>query len=291
MMGMYELIQLIIAILSLIATISVSVVLYCFERKNERRVEEQNEKIRRLNLEHEADIFLIKNGDEIEYLPLCVFADSLNGTKKHLRDIYNNYNVCSNELKKIILEKQNIYIRDLPQENWSSIYIRKLVEEVKDRNLGRNLFYDDGKYIRDCYDYYRKYEIPIDTLEFVFPDYHIDGKQMVFRKNYRCSLYSYIARYFDYIKDICKYDNPQNIEVEAICDIVYKKIVGMDKEIYSYWCTMLMRFLCAQLRNEGCQYSLTQNPYGPVIEIEVESYEDLYYCALYELYLTFGKIA
>lgn len=290
-MSWYDLTQLIIAILSLIATVAVSVILYHFEQKHDRQIEEQNEKIRRMNLEHDADIFLIQNGDEIEYLPLCVFVNNLNGTKKHLREIYNNYNTCSEELKNIILDKQGIYIRELPQTNWTSACIDRFNDEINKYNLGRTLFYDDGKYVRYCYDYYRKNKIPCNELEFSFPDYHVDRAEdkMIFRKDYKCGLYMYASLYFNYINDVQVYKNLENIEMKPLFQVVYDEIINMDSEHYSYWCAMLMRYTCANLRKQGCEYSLTDNPYGEGIELEVKSFEDAYYCALYELYLTFGK--
>ena len=50
-----------------------------------------------------------------------------------------------------------------------------------------------------------------------------------------------------------------------------------------------MRYLCSQFRDLCLDGSLYCNSYSDAIEIEPEYYEDLYYCAIYELYITFGQ--
>lgn len=108
----------IVSFVSLVATIAVSFIILHLDRKHEKHKEAEQEKIRSINLEHEADVFLLKNNEEIQFLPLCVIANNLYPTKQHRREIYNNFNLCSDELKSIILKKYNINIKSIPSNDW-----------------------------------------------------------------------------------------------------------------------------------------------------------------------------
>ena len=289
MMTMYDIIQLIISVMSLISTIVISVVLYRLDRKREFQIEIHNEKIRQINLEHEADIFIINNGDEIEYLPLCVIANNINGTKKHKREIYNNFNLCTDELKMIILKKRNIFLREIKAENWFDECNDKLIDQISRLKLGRNMFYDNAKYVTRCFEYYSKKVIPNIDVEFSIPDYSVRDSEMLFRKVCTTDMYIYISRFFNYLEDINIYNNPQNIEMIPPCDYVYELAVDKDTETYCRLCTEQMRYLCSELRSLDLDSSICKSPYGAVVDIQPKYYEDLFYCAAYELYMTFGK--
>ena len=288
-MTLYDFIQLIIAILSLVATVVISVVLYKLDRKRERQIEEQNEKTRRLNLEHEAEIFIIKNGDEIEYLSLCVVANNLNRTKKHKRAIYNNFNLCSDELKEIILQKQDIYLRKISATNWLSPCVDKFVAKIEELDLGFNMYYDDAKYIKRCYSDYGKNELPDISLRLEFPSYDIKDNKLVPRGVYTCTFFTYLCQYFNYLHDIGHFENPEDISYLKPCDAVYETAKSNEEDVYCYWSAHQMRYLCAEFREIGCQNSFYKNSYSQAIELDVKYFEDIYYCAIYELYLTFGK--
>lgn len=290
-MTAYDIIQLILSVLSLISTIAISIILYILDRKREKEQEKNDEVLRIKELEHKAEIFIIQNGDEIEYLPLCVFANALNKTIKHERSIYNNFNACSDELKEIILEKQNIFIRSVPNTNWFNIYNQKLCDEIDRLELGRDLFYDNAKYVKECFDYYRKDELPEVDETIEYPDYQIKGNEMVPWGLSHCKLYNYIYRYLNYLSDIKIYSNPQGINYIEPCDLIYEKASADGREAYSYWMAMLMRYICSVIREKGCVGSISQSPYSQAIEITPTYYEDVYYCALLELYTAFGKIS
>ena len=82
-----NLIQITIGLLSLIATIFVSFLIYWFQRRHEIEIEKIEENIRKSLLEEEAHKFLIDNEEEIEYVAWCVFATNLYRHKKHTRKI------------------------------------------------------------------------------------------------------------------------------------------------------------------------------------------------------------
>lgn len=289
-MSGYDIAQLVISILSLVATIAISVILYKLDRKRDKEIEIQKEKARQKDLEHEAELFLIKNGDEIQYLPLCVIANNLNCLKKHKRDIYNNFNICSDEVKEIILDKQKIALKKVTSEDWFEICNSKFVEAIKEFKLGRNMYYDNAKYVRYCYDYYGKEPISFDTsFKIQFMDYNITENTMVPWVTRRASYYSYVNHYFHFLDDLQKYENPHNIKWPLPCDFLYNKVVNEDENIYCYWSAEQMRCLCSFIRERNYEHSLYRTSYSQAIEISPEYFEDMYYCALYELYITFGK--
>lgn len=288
-MSAYDIIQLIIAILSLAATIVISVVLYKLDRKRERQIEEQNEKTRQLNLEHEAEIFIIKNGDEIEFLPLCVVANNLNRTIKHRRAIYNNFNLCSDELKEIILQKQDIYLKKISTMDWFSSCVDKFIAKIEELDLGLNMYYDDAKYIKRCFSDYGKKELPDIHLLLDFQSYDIRDNKLQPNGIYKCGLSMYLHQYFNYLYDIAHFENPEDISYLKPCNAVYKATKNTEEDIYCYWCANQMRWLCSKIREIGCQNSFYMNSYSQAIELNEKYFEDIYYCAIYELYLTFGK--
>lgn len=289
-MSGYDIAQLVISILSLVATVAISVILYKLDRKRDKEIEEQKEKARQKDLEYEAELFLIKNGDEIQYLPLCVLANNLNCLKKHKRDIYNNFNICSDEVKEIILNKQKITLKKITSEDWFEICNSKFVEAIKNFKLGRNMYYDNAKYVRHCFDYYGKDAISFNTsLKFQFMDYNIRDNVMIPWTVRNSSYYSYVNHYFHFFNDLQNYENPNDIKCQSPCDLLYNKIINEDENIYCYWSAEQMRYLCSFMREWHYEHSLYRTSYSQTIEISPEYFEDIYYCALYELYITFGK--
>jgi|GEM_PF-4401708 len=289
-MTLSEILQLILSILSLFATVSVSVFLYKAEKRQAKKEAQERENDRLKELEHEAEIFIIKNGDDIDFLPLCVFANSLNKFKKHKRAIYNNFNMCSSELQQIILKKQNTFLLELPSSDWFSTAIFKFEKDIEYFNLGRNLYYDNAKYITRCFNYFSNEQIPsIDDKIFEFQDYHIDKNSMINRDICSCGLYLYVSRWLNFCEDLKKYKNPNSIEMTAPCDYIYELFAGADEKTYCYWNARLLRCLCSLLREYKQDDCIVSASYSPAIELSTDYFEDLYYCALYELYLTYCK--
>ena len=71
-------------IVSIICTAVLSLLIFWLKRKQVKKDKKETEKNKVAELKHKAEIFLIENGDEIQFLPLCVFANNLNPTKKHI---------------------------------------------------------------------------------------------------------------------------------------------------------------------------------------------------------------
>lgn len=121
-MDWINLVSMIVGILSLFATIAISIVIYLLQRKNEKN-QHQNE------LKEKAIEFLQDNIDEKEYLPLAQFAAKLNPLYKHIRKIYNRFSRCNIELQKEILKQANF--SDLKIETLDDDFLDKFFDNFE----------------------------------------------------------------------------------------------------------------------------------------------------------------
>jgi hypothetical protein len=120
----------------------------------------------------------------------------------------------------------------------------------------------------------------------VYPGYMWDGSTVV-GKYYEDEVTLVASLVHDVLYNANK--NPDNIIFPSPCDMIYDIAVGDDEQKYCFWMAHLMRYLCAHIRLTKNENSFYQNSYSQAIEINEQFFEDLYYCAVYELYITFGK--
>lgn len=90
-----DIIQIIIGVLSLIATVAVSVVIARVERKRAKRQHADA-------IQQQVKEFVIDNQSEIDYLPLCVFANAVSPYAANKRQIYNRFNRCKEDVETLI---------------------------------------------------------------------------------------------------------------------------------------------------------------------------------------------
>ena len=142
-MSAYEITTIIISGATLIATIAISVVLYCL---NNRHREEE----KKLRNEQLAKAFIIDNNDIYDYIPLCIVASALNRHKKHHRPLYNEFNKLSDDVQKEVLKQCNYEIDLIKETEWVNKSINYVNKYLNDNNLGNernNYLYDGGKYL------------------------------------------------------------------------------------------------------------------------------------------------
>lgn len=154
-MDWYEILSLIISILSLIATVAVSFVIYFLENRREKITQERE---RKKELQAKAKEFIQVNDDEKEYLPLAQFASFLNPLYKHKRKIFNEFNKCDSDLQKEILKMLNfsdLKLDEYQKDNFVDKLLELFEEKSKKFNLYTNSFlYDGAKYFhRGFYDW------------------------------------------------------------------------------------------------------------------------------------------
>ncbi len=150
-MDWYNIVSLVVSILSLGATVAVSFVIYHLEGKRQKA--EKSKK-----LERKAREFIQDNISEKKFLSLAQFAGFLNPLYQHNRKIYNAFNRCDIELQKVILNTLNYTDLSLEQYNKEE-FVNKLLklfqEDCKKLNLFTETFlYDGAKYFhRGLYDW------------------------------------------------------------------------------------------------------------------------------------------
>lgn len=94
-------------VLSLIATVVLTVAIYWLQRSHEKEREQMETEAQKKAVAEAARVFLIDNEDEIEYLPLSAIAKTLKLKRKHHRAITTKFLRCSEEVQKEILKQAN----------------------------------------------------------------------------------------------------------------------------------------------------------------------------------------
>ena len=140
-----EIINLIISILSLLATVAISFVIYFLEKRNVK-----------MKLEHDvkeaAKRFIIDNAEEIGYLPYAVIASECFPQNKHCRKIYNEFTMLDNLVKEQVLKQAKMDIPLIKGDEWIDEKISLVKEAAKQLDLGDAFLYDGAKYFHRLYD-------------------------------------------------------------------------------------------------------------------------------------------
>ena len=155
-MTLADIIQIVIGVLSLLATIVVSFAIYWLQMRHEKELQRLEEKQKQKDLEEKANLFLMYNESERDYLPWCVLAANLHRLEKHTRDIYTNFCRCPEELRDEILRQTGFEIVSMKDKNWVYDCIEKLKIDIEKYNLGEDYLYDDAKYFHRSYERYRE---------------------------------------------------------------------------------------------------------------------------------------
>lgn len=192
-MALADIIQIIIGILSLGATIGLTIGIYKLEARHQRELEQAEEKRQQRELEEKAHVFLSENNEEREYLPLCVLASSLHRHDKHTRKIYTNFCRCTAELQKEILKQAEINI-SLPSDScWVDKGIDCLIKDIEKYKLGRNHLYEGAKYFHRAYERYKSE--PWEDLRVIREFDRISIRPSLFASDSQ-SLLDYVEEYF-----------------------------------------------------------------------------------------------
>ena len=126
-----EIIQIVIGILSLVATIAVSFLIYWLQTRHEKEIQKLQEEKEQKELETKARLFLIDNEPERDYLPWCIIAANLYPLEKHTRKIYSEYCRCSEELQNEILNQAGYKIKQFTGKYWLQECIDKLQQDIE----------------------------------------------------------------------------------------------------------------------------------------------------------------
>lgn len=153
-----EIIQIVIGVLSLFATVFISFFIYWLQMRHEKEIQRLENRQKQKELEEKAHVFLIENSEERGYLPLCVMAATLHRHDKHGREIYTNFCCCSFELQKEIIRQAEFDMIIPTDTDWVDNCMEQLIADIETHKLGKNYLYDGAKYFHRAYQYYREEE-------------------------------------------------------------------------------------------------------------------------------------
>ena len=186
-------------VLSLIATVVLTVAIYWLQRSHEKEREQMEVEAQKKAVAEAARVFLIDNEDEIEYLPLSAIAKSLNLKRKHHRVITTKFLRCSEEVQKEILKQANFQPIEVSKEQVSAA-LKRLKDDIKACGFGQDTLYDGAKYFYRAMERYS--DEKIETVNpYIFEDirrthfYQGDSLQLLKDTSYNGTLYGYMYDY------------------------------------------------------------------------------------------------
>ena len=270
----FEIINLIIGILSLIATIAISFVIYFLERRNEKRREE-------FEIKETAKKFIRENAEERGYLHWCSIAAACFPQNKHCRKIYNEFSLLSQEVQKEVFKQTNINAEIIKNFDWIDkkiIYVREAIEQMA---LGRDFLYENAKYFHRAYNYKEQL-----LDEFITAQYHHNYYENVFNMYHDFLKRSEYLNFEQYLEDYlyCKYQKPELLPESFSKPIDYlweaENLYEANEENVCFW-MMLIVLNVAQYANVYLNYESKEHT---TTDSFPETFEDKYFEVLYELY-------
>lgn len=283
-----EIVNLIIAILSLIATVAVSVAIFWLQRRHERELEEQAAIRHKECIQEAAKVFIIDNQEDIALLPLCVIAASVNPYKKHIRPIYTRFNKCSKELQREILQQENIPLSIMENGNWADDCLKKFENDCKKYKMGKSFLYDGGKYFHCAINIFQSEELE-DISTFIFDVPRLNNRLF---SEHKSDLTLYIDRYLEFVlRDMEDTANtPELLPQEPPMDMLNRMFNFGSCELkeLNFWMMKFISSGCVAF----CRHGLVADSDAEWRQIcigdgTVETYEDMYYDTLLMLYTTY----
>ena len=275
-------IQIIIGILSLFATVAVSVVIYIMQRRYEK---EQ----RRREISEQAQRFMMDNNSELVYLPWCVIAVNQSLLDNHSRKIYTEFCRLPTEVRDEVLKLADIRISVdyFSGKEWINECLDCLKRDIKEYKLGTDILYDDGKYFFRNKKYYLN-NFDIFNYRLFDPIYPVWSFESVLNKSGKKTLDEYVADYFRFVTG----DKTSILKnnVQPPIDYVWRTL-GADsvfEDIACGWVMALVDSIAINIQAVRCKSTLDYDDKLNIItDAKVETYEDMYYKTLIDLYCTY----
>lgn len=267
-------------VLSLIATVVLTVAIYWLQRSHEKEREQMEVKAQKKAVAEAARVFLIDNEDEIEYLPLSAIAKSLNLKRKHHRAITTKFLRCSEEVQKEILKQVNFQPIEVSKEQVSTV-LKLLRDDIKTYCFGRDVLYDGAKYFHRAMERYSDKEI--ETVNpYIFEDikrthfYQGDSLKLLKDTSYNGTLYGYMHDYI-HSADLGKSKwllQPPIDMVLSQCDLA-----GCPEDIMTFWMMRIIIDCCRVFAESEEDFIFDEDL--------IKTQEDMYYYAVMVLYNTY----
>ena len=266
----------IVDVLSLFATVVLTVAIYWLQRSHEKEREQMEAKAQEKAIAEAAKVFLIDNEDEIEYLPLSAIAKSLNLKRKHHRAITTKFLRCSEKVQREILKQANFQPIVVSKEQ-VSVAIKLLKDDIKTYCFGRDALYGGAKYFHRAIERYSDEKIetvnPYRFEDFVNTRLYEDEHGLQKNTQFNRTLYDYM---YDY-----RHSGKTNWLIQKPLDMVWSQcdLAGCPEEIMTFW-TMRIVIDCCRIFAESEEDFIFD-------EDLIETQEDMYYYAVMALYSTY----
>ena len=281
-----NIIQIVLAFLSLIASIVVAFLIYWLQTKHENEIKEFEERRRKDGIKTEAKRFLIDYDDERDYLPLCIIANNVSLHKQHHREIYTSFNHCNTEVQEEILKQAKFPILKFENSMWVDDYLKQVKKFSEDNNLGKSPLYDSFKYFHralKCYSNKKVSEFDMDI--FILPN---SPKDRLFSET-KGDLSSYIYEYLERQKFYIGEDKNQSLLPPY--DLMWDQLDLYNCPEYKM-CFWTVESVMATLLFIAYSSDIAPNFYSKwknqlKTDVNIETFEDFYYQALLELYMVY----
>ena len=264
-------------VLSLIATVVLTVAIYWLQRSHEKEREQMEVEAQKKAVAEAARVFLIDNEDEIEYLPLSVIAKSLNLKRKHHRAITTKFLRCSEEVQKEILKQVNFQPIEVSKEQVNDA-LKQLKDDIKTYCFGRDVLYDGAKYFHRAMERYSGEKIetvnPYRFEDFVNTRlYEDDAHRLLKDTQFNRTLYDYM---YDY-----RHSGRTNWLTQKPMDMVWEwcNLGGCPEEIMTFWMMRIVIDCCRVFAESEEDFIFDEDL--------IETQEDMYYYAVMVLYNTY----
>ena len=257
-----DIIQIIIGVLSLIATVGVSFAIYWLQSRHEKEMEriakENEEKL----LREEADRFLIDN------------------------EIYTNFCRCRTELQNKILEVAEFKCRTIEGTDWLNKAIEKLKADIEKYNLGRDYIYDGAKYFHRGFERYRDSKWDY-SYKLLFKPIVENKRWKAFMGTDLISISSYVDDYFYYC--IEKHD-ADKVKCDPLPPIDYlwdsQNLASCEESKVCGWIMEIVHAITMIIHNKTNERD-NDLYFEDSTDEEAETFEDKYYETVRALYYTY----
>ena len=270
-----EIINLIISILSLLATVAISFVIYFLEKRNSKlRIEH--------DIREQAKRFIIENAEERGYLPWAIVASGCFPQNHHLRKIYNEFTLLDDQVKAEVLRQVDLNVPLIKGFEWVDEKIEALEESSRKLGLGDAFLYDGAKYFHRLYDdKNREYG---DSLFGYWGENYKDVFGFDRIGLYKRKGYVPFTRYVDdYL--YCKFEKPEKFSDEWIKPFDYLLAAEHiretpDEGIVCFWVSHIIEeLICYSVKYLGFK-----EKEHPETDSQAETFEDRYFQVLYDLF-------
>lgn len=280
-MNTADIVQIIIGVISIIASVVLSLIIFFYQVKTEKRVKQQD-------IDNKVTNFIIENREKIALLPLCIISNCLHKTDKHAKKIYTNFNKLDKEVQLAILKHEDIRTPIINNKTLIDECICKFESLCNKYQFGRSMLYDGAKYLHKAYKNCQNEKLE-DVDPFVF-----NNPVPKFLPEAKMSLVHYIQ---DYLENLI---NPNSDFIKSIrkdyfippMDVLYTGFdLGSceDEKIVYFW---VMRFIissCYAFSNYELINEISEQVMPVMEEFNLETYEDMYYYSIYMLLKSFSS--